>query len=278
MAARTKGGRQFAIRRHQWILRSVPGRKPCSGGGCGADDAVRSGKDPMSLYRVVAAIGVMICPFAVACQGSPFITHHDSGGDKSSTAAPTSNAWIENLGWGGSGDDLWVTSIVRDVPVGQLVMVSFNLYGADGTLLGTIPQVERAINPGARIMVGTQVNTRGQPPARVEPTLQVSHEDPEAHAKFRDVVLQLGPVTLRDNGEQFVGTTAEAELTNPSDQQIPGARVGVACFGDQQGMIIGGGLADLHVVPAKGKVRVAARILTSGPPDHCEMAAQPSES
>lgn len=158
----------------------------------------------MRLNRVIAAVGVMICPFAVACQGSPVITHHDSGGDKSSTAAPTSNAWIENAGWGGSGDPyLWVTSIVRNVPVGQLVMVSFNFYGADGTLLTTTAGIERAVNPGARIMVGTQVNApKGQPVARIEPTLQVSHDDPEAYAKFRDVVLELGPVTLGQ--EQFV--------------------------------------------------------------------------
>jgi hypothetical protein len=76
--------------------------------------------------------------------------------------------------------------------------------------------------------------------------------------------------------DTFGGPIAEAELTNPSNQQIPSARVGVTCF-DQQGMIIGGGSEFPDVVPANGKVKISARLLVSGPPDHCEMAAQPSD-
>jgi hypothetical protein len=74
----------------------------------------------------------------------------------------------------------------------------------------------------------------------------------------------------------FGGPTAEAEITNPADQQIPSARVGVTCF-DQQGTIIGGGSEFPDLVPAKGKVKVSARLVVSGTPDHCEMTAQPSD-
>jgi hypothetical protein len=42
-------------------------------------------------------------------------------------------------------------------------------------------------------------------------------------------------------------------------------------------MIIGGGSEFPDVVPANGKVKISARLLVSGPPDHCEMAAQPSD-
>jgi len=228
----------------------------------------------MSFLRVVAATGAVIAPFAMACQGQTVVTHKGPEGGQSSPA-PTATAVIEQSGFDGFGDYLWVTSTVKDVPVGQFATVSFNLFGADGTLMATESQTEQAVNPGARIMVGTQVNApKGQPVARIEPTLEVSDNRPVAPAKFSDVVLQVGPVTIGE--EQFVGTTAEAELTNPSNQQIPSARVGVTCF-DQQGVIIGGGSEYPDVVPANGKVKISARILVSGPPDHCEMAVQPSD-
>jgi hypothetical protein len=153
--------------------------------------------------------------------------------------------------------------------------VSFNLYGADGALLATETQTEQGVNPGARIMLGTQVDApKGQRVARIEPTLEVSDHDPAMPAKFRDVVLQVGDVTIGQ--DTFGGPTAEAQLTNPSDEQIPNARVGVSCF-DQEGVIIAGGSEYPDVVPANGKVKVSARLLVSGTPDHCEITAQPSD-
>lgn len=228
----------------------------------------------MRVVRAIAATGIVIVPFLTACQGSSSTTEQGSGDSSSPPAAPSA-AVIEKSGFGGSDDYLWVTATVRDVPVGQFATVSFNLYGADGTLLATETQTEQGVNPGAQIMVGTQVSApKGQPVARIEPTLEVSNHDPAMPAKFKDVVLQVGPVTIGQ--DTFSGQTAEAELTNPSAEQIPGARVGVTCF-DQQGVIVGGGSDYPDVVPANGKVMVSARILATGTPDHCEMTAQPSD-
>jgi hypothetical protein len=172
------------------------------------------------------------------------------------------------------GDYLWVTSIVRDVPVGQFATVSFNLYGADGKLLTTQSQTEQGVNPGAWIVIGTQVTApKDQPVTRVEPTLKVSNHDPVVPAKFSNAVLQVGRVTIGQDA--LGGATAEAVLTNPSDEQLPGARVGVVCF-DQQGAITGGGSAFPDLVPGRGQVKVSATLEVSGTPDHCDMAAQPS--
>lgn len=227
----------------------------------------------MKLIYAIAAASVGIAPFATACHAQPAARPGNPGANSSVRA--TEAASIEKSGFGGSGDYLWVTSIVRDVPVGQFATVSFNLYGADGKLLATESQTEQSVNPGARIVVGTQVTApKGQPVAKVEPTLKVSNHDPVVTTKFSNVVLQVGNVTI--GRDALGGTTAEAVLTNPSDEQLPGARVGVVCF-DQQGAIIGGGSAFPDLVPAKGQTKVSARIEVSTPPNHCEMAAQPSD-
>jgi len=226
----------------------------------------------MKLFRTIVCVATAV-PLAVACQGTTVT--HTPGSGSSSTAAPAATAVIEQSGFGGSGGYLWVTSTVRDVAVGQFATGSFNLYGADGTLLSTESQTEQGVNPGARITVGTQVDApKGQPVARIKPTLEVSNHDPVQPTKFSDVVLELGPVSVGQ--DSFGGPAAEAELTNPSDQQIPSARVGVTCF-DQQGAIIDGGSEFPDVVPAKGKVKVSARLVVSGTPNHCEMTAQPSD-
>jgi hypothetical protein len=72
----------------------------------------------MRLVRAIAAVGIVIVPFAMACQGSPDAPDQASGGDNSSSPAPTA-AVIEKSGFGGSGDYLWVTATVRDVPLGS---------------------------------------------------------------------------------------------------------------------------------------------------------------
>jgi hypothetical protein len=43
----------------------------------------------------------------------------------------------------------------------------------------------------------------------------------------------------------------------------------------QVSAIIGGGSDYPHVLPANGQVKVSARLLVPGTPDHCEMTAQP---
>jgi hypothetical protein len=226
----------------------------------------------MKLTHAIAAICITTVLLATACHTPP-AAHNGSIGSNPSVNAPSPTV-IEKSGFGGSGDYLWVTSIVRNVPVGQFATVSFNLYGADGALLATESQTEQSINHGARIVVGTQVTApKGQPVTRIEPTFKVSDHSPVGPVKFSNVVLQVGAVTMGQ--DTFGGATAEAALTNPSDEQIPGARVGVVCF-DQQGAITGGGSAFPNLVPAKGQVKVSARLVVSGPPDHCEMAAQPS--
>jgi hypothetical protein len=50
----------------------------------------------------------------------------------------------------------------------------------------------------------------------------------------------------------------------------------VSCF-DEQGAILGGGSDYPELLPANGQVKMTARLLVSGTPDHSEMTAQPSD-
>jgi len=65
---------------------------------------------------------------------------------------------IEAAGFGGEGNYLWVTSIVRDAQPGEFIVVSFNLLGADGAILSTASQTEQGVNTNARMIIGTQVD------------------------------------------------------------------------------------------------------------------------
>ena len=75
----------------------------------------------MRLIHAIATISIGIVPFVTACHAQP-AAHGGNFGVNSSVHA-TVAAVIEKSGFGGSRGYLWVTSIVRDVPVGQFATV-----------------------------------------------------------------------------------------------------------------------------------------------------------
>lgn len=195
-----------------------------------------------------------------------------SGSPQQSTQTNGAQPTVEAAGFGGRGNYLWVTSIVRDTQPGTFITVSFNLLSADGTILATARQVEEGVNPNRRMIIGTQVEApKGQTVVRVQPTVGVSPDS--LRPKFEDVVLGVGGVTVGTNS--FNQPTAKAVLTNPSQEQIPGARVGIACF-DNQSNIIGGGSTFPGLIPPGGQVMASADVMVSQQPTRCEMTAQPS--
>jgi hypothetical protein len=195
------------------------------------------------------------------------------GSELQSSSADGPQPTIEAAGFGGRGNYLWVTSIVRDVQPGQFVTVSFNLLSADGTILATENQTEQGVNANARMIIGTQVRAPDGPPvASVHPSIQVQKYD-RPKPKFADVILSVGQVSIgRNTVDQ---PAAKALISNPSAQQIPGARVGIACF-NSQGYIIGGGSTFPQVLPARGQIMASGDIMVSQSPARCEMTAQPS--
>lgn len=214
---------------------------------------------------------------AAATSNAPTEEATDEPDDAEATPADggegdTIAASLEAAGFGQSGDYLWITSVVRnEAPTGgQFVTVSFNLLDEGGNLLATESQVESFNAPGQRLAVGTQVDapTNGTV-ASVEATLLV---DEGMAPEFPDVTLEAGEVTLRP--DEFGGMTASATLTNPSQETLPGARVGVICT-DAAGTIIGGGSAYPDLVPAGGQIVAEVDVIVSGEPASCEMLANP---
>lgn len=219
----------------------------------------------MHRYVVAAAfLALTLAGCGLQVPYAPSLTQQHSG------TQPT----FETYGAGGGNGYLWVTSIVRDVQPGQFVTVSFNLLSADGTILATAHQTEEGINPNERMIIGTQVEApRGQTVTRVQPAIGVQNDSRKP--AFTDVVLGVGTVMI---GEDSLNQpTAKSLITNPSQQQIPAARVGIACF-DRQGNIIGGGATFPKVLPAGGQTMASCdHLMVSQAPTRCEMTAQPSE-
>lgn len=218
---------------------------------------------PAAALATVITLNIAACTLPNSRLGQPPLSTQIIG------TQPT----IEAAGFGSQGNYLWVTSIVRDVHAGQFVTVSFNLFSADGTILGTEHHTEEGINPNARLIIGTQVEApKGGTVVRIQPSLGV--RSASRQPTFTDVLLGVGSVTLGTNSLNQL--TAKAILTNPSQQQVPGARVGIACFDDQSN-VIGGGSTFPKILPPGGQIMAASDIIISQQPARCEMTAQPSE-
>jgi hypothetical protein len=220
---------------------------------------MRSRRETISSASAIAGIFVAACTNLLT--GTPQTASPDA-------AQPT----LEAAGFGSPADGyyLWVGSIVRDVQPGQPVTVSFNLLSADGKILVTVSTGEEGVNPNQRIIIGTLTQKPDGLVAKVEPTLYT--HDIRRKPEFTDVVLEIGEVTI---GEDSSGNpTANALITNPSQQTLQFPRIGVACS-DGQGNIIGGGSDYPELLPAGGQINVSADILVSEQPARCEMTAQP---
>lgn len=225
----------------------------------------------------VVAVALCMLPATGACASTekPGVQGHSTESTQTTNNGP--KAAIEATGFGGPPDSdyMWVTSVVKGMQPGQFAVASFNLLSADGTILATESQTEEAVNAGARMIVGTQVNKpKGGTVAKVDASLQVK-DHKTGKPKLADVVLEIGPVSIGED-PTFGRPTAEAVVRNPAQEQIPGARMGVACY-DGHGTIIGGGAEYPNQIPAGGQIKVAASVLTSQPPARCEMTGQPSD-
>ena len=64
------------------------------------------------------------------------------------------------------------------------------------------------------------------------------------------------------------GYTAKFRLTNPTDETVESARIGVVCYNDR-GDVIGGGSDYPELWPAGGEIVVDASITTTGKPAKC---------
>lgn len=221
---------------------------------------------------VLAVSIVAIALLASGCAGEKDIVEQKTAGAGSaSPSAAVSTKPAGSLvasGFGQRDEYVWVTSLVHNDSdrVGQTVTVQFNALDADGALVKSTSQIESFTRVGQDLALGTQIDVPGGVQiATVEATLLI--EDYRGSSNKPDPEMKTTPVTLVP--DQYGTTTANFELSNPTDQLIKDLRLGVICY-DAANTIVGGGVNFPDLVPASGKIAVEAHILTTGTPASCK--------
>ncbi|MGY3318153.1 hypothetical protein [Arthrobacter sp. TE12232] len=224
--------------------------------------------------KVLAASVVAIALLMSGCAGEKAVVEQATGTVGSGSASPTPTKAAGSLvssGFGQDGEYVWVTSLVHNDSdkVGQFVTVQFNAKDANGALVKSASQVEAFSRAGQDLAVGTQISV---PPnvkiATVEATLLIEDQRALSTEPFPEM-----PTTpVKVVAGQYGGSTANFELSNPTDQPVKNPRLGVICY-NAANTIIGGGSEFPQLVPPSGKVAVEAHILTAGTPASCKVFA-----
>ncbi|PRY52230.1 hypothetical protein BCF74_1349 [Knoellia remsis] len=170
-------------------------------------------------------------------------------------------------GFGQRDEYVWVSAVVRNnsTYVGQTVTVNFNVLDDKGAVLKSGSQVEGFSRPEGEHVVGTQLDLApGQKAAKVEATLDV-----EAVGAFSDKPFPELPTSkAKIEKSEFGGVQASFEVSNPTQEVIKDARIGLACL-DSAGKVIGGAADFPELIPAGGKIRVDADVIASSQPADC---------
>lgn len=217
------------------------------------------------LVATTAALSLASC--GSSDMGSSGDTTTSSTASAPQASAPKDLGTLVKTGFGQSDEYVWVTAVVRNnsTYVGQTVTVNFNVLDAAGKLLKSGSQIESFSQPSADHIVGTQVDLApGEKAAKVEATLDV-----EAKGSFSDKPFPKLPVSkVAITKSEYGGQEASFELSNPTDRALKDVRLAIACS-DAAGKIVGGGSHFPDLVPAAGKIRIDAMVITSGTPVDC---------
>lgn len=217
----------------------------------------------------VVAIGLL----ASGCGAEKDIVEQKTGNavpssSASRSAVPTkASGSLVSSGFGQKGEYVWVTSLVHNDSdkVGQTVTVQFNAKDAAGTLVKSTSQVETFTRVNHDLAVGTQIDVpKDVKIATVEATLLIEDRGTFSGEPFPE--MNTTPVSVV--ADPYGGSTANFELTNPTDQPVKSPRLGIICY-DAANKIIGGGVDFPELVPPSGKIAVEAHILTSTVPTTC---------
>lgn len=182
-------------------------------------------------------------------------------------SAPKDLGTLVKSGFGQQDEYVWVTSVVRNnsTYVGQTVTVNFNVLDAAGNLLKSESQIESFSQPESDHIVGTQVSLApGEKAAKVEATLAVEAEGTFSDKPFPK--LPVSKVVIRKS--EYGGQEASFELSNPTAGALKDLRLAIACT-DKAGTLVGGGSEFPDLVPARGKIKIDANVITSGTASDC---------
>lgn len=236
------------------------------------------GRRPSRWLILAAVAGILLA----GCGRGNTQTATSTAGASANTAshAPAtamdaqSAARLVKSGFGQRDQYVWVTSVVQAVgpeAVGKFVTVQFNVLDASGEILSSTEQVEAFSFQGQKLAVGTQVDLAAAKvkAARVEATLVVGKDVRGPVSSF-----QVAATTAKIGKDEYGGTVATFHLANAGAAPAKDTRVGVVCL-NQAGEIIGGTSEYPDVIPAKGRIRVDATVITTGVPATCDVYPGP---
>jgi hypothetical protein len=185
-----------------------------------------------------------------AAQGS---TEEESGG----------SVEVVDTGFGQREEYVQGIAVVIAEPVGEFVTVSMNFLDDSGQVVATEEQVESVSRAGQELVlpVWHSLDDHKTKIALVEATASISD-----YGTPGEDYPDLGTYETTEIAKD--GYTAKFRLTNPTDETVENARVGVVCYNDD-GDIIGGGSDYPELWPAGGEIVIDASITTSGKPARC---------
>ena len=198
-------------------------------------------------------------------------TSASSSSSSSSTTGPPGK--LLDAGFGQDGDYAWVTSLVKNTTgdVGHFVTVQFNVLDKAGNIIASDSQVEQFSRADQTLVLGTQVDLAGKKKAaKVEATVATDSNTDDSVEPYPKI--PTGPVKVSKS--EYGGWQASFEVHNPTDKDLPDARVGIVCYA-KDGSINGGASAFPSLVPPSGKALVEQDVMVSGKPDKCEAHVGP---
>ena len=219
----------------------------------------------MRILGVLAASALVL----TACSGTDEASGGAGGNVAEATAAPVTVEVVDS-GFGQLGDYVQGVVVVTTgdaAAVGEFVTASMNFHDATGEIVGTSEQVESFSWPGQELVLPLMLDLSATPGVQVaEVDVSVSLSD---YGLGGETVDPLEPVEARElRPGEFGGTTAVFEVTNPTGEDLDGARVGIVCR-DAGGTVIGGTSEYPNLIAAGKTVLVESDLATSGEPATC---------
>jgi|SRR5699024_7265404 len=219
----------------------------------------------MRLLGVLASSALIL----TACAGTIDETGRGASSEVEASDAPVT---VELIDSGFGQQDGYVQGIALvttddDRAVGEFVTVSMNFLDASGGIVGTSDQVESFSWVGQDLVMPIWLDlsdTPGVEVVEVDASVTLSGHGPRG-----DLLEPLERVEASEmRADQYGGTTAVFELTNPSSSNLEGARVGVVCYG-ADGAITGGASEYPNLIAAEKSVLLESTVVTSVAPTKC---------
>ncbi|WP_067856959.1 hypothetical protein [Nocardia shimofusensis] len=216
---------------------------------------------PLSVLTAAAAVVLTGCGESESTATSP-------GSGAAGDGKPSVELVASGFGQSGNyAQGVVVVTTDSEASVGEHVTASVNFLDSAGAIIKTESQVESFSWIGQQLVLPVWLDlssTPGVGVAAIEPSVAISE-----YGFPKETRQPLPSVESESIGQvQFQGTVASFTFTNPTSEDLPSPRVGVACY-DTAGAIIGGGYDYPDLAPAGKAIRIDASVKTSGDPARC---------